>query len=174
MLLCGLLALALSRVMPLSPAPWTGRVTEIEIVLNTLLWLLSGGVTGAGLAALCPSLLRPFVGGGLMAEAVERRAAEAFHRYSVSRTAGRTGVLIFLSLFERRVIVIGDEAISARVVPDDWESIRDRIIDGVHEGDPVTGLCDAVGMAGRLLERHFPRSFDDRNEAGDQLREMDS
>ena len=72
-----------------------------------------------------------------MNEEVERGAAEAFHRFRVRTTNEGTGVLIYVSLFEHRVRVIGDDAISRKLGQSDWKEIRDLITNGMRSGRPA-------------------------------------
>src|SRR4051812_7721273 len=51
---------------------------------------------------------------------VRRRAVELFNATCAARTKGRTGVLLYLSLLERRAEIVADNAIHSRTEPEVW------------------------------------------------------
>ena len=102
-------------------------------------------------------------------EEVFERALRAFRELEVSRTADRTGILILVSLLERRVQVLADSGINARVKPGTWDEIVEIVLRGIKAGDLCQGLCDAIDRCGEILSREFPIQADDVNELPDQL-----
>jgi putative membrane protein len=139
------------------------------------LWIAGPVIAGAAVghlaSELVPSLKRLLVARGAVEERVRERAAQAFLSEEVFATRERTGVLIFLSLFERRVVVMGDKGIAARVRQEDWDGIIAGIVRGMKSGAPGDALVAAIGECGGLLERHgVARRPDDRDELGDGLR----
>ena len=132
---------------------------------------LAGAALGLIAVALLPPLRRALIAGADLEEAVERRAALAFLEQEVFDTAERTGILLFLSLFERRVVVLGDTAINRAVVKEDWEAIVAEVVAGIRAGTPGAALAGAIARCGELLERHrVVRRADDRDELPDYLR----
>jgi putative membrane protein len=103
---------------------------------------------------------------------VHAAAVKAFKIGIESRTRAATGVLIYLSLAERRAEIIADDAITSRVGSEEWGEALTLLIDEVHNARPGQGIVDAVTHAGTLLARHFPRSHDDSNEMPDRLIEL--
>jgi len=90
----------------------------------------------------------------------------------VFRTAERTGILIFLSLFERRVVILADSGIHARVADGEWDAMVARIVEGIRRGDPGAALAAAIRDCGDLLVRHGLRHPAGRgSELGDELRQ---
>ena len=89
-----------------------------------------------------------------------------FVREEVFATRDRTGILLFVSLLERRVEVIGDIGISERVRADDWDAVESSIREGIRTGTLTDGLVAAIGLCGRLLER---RSVNVRPDAENEL-----
>ena len=116
-------------------------------------------------------LMRLFAGRHLMDRRVEQRAAEAFISEEVFATEKRTGILIFLSILERRVIVIGDAGIHAKVRQDDWHGIVRLIVDAIRARRPSDGLVEGIRRSGALLAAHgVTRSPGDRDQLPDNLR----
>ncbi len=128
---------------------------------------------GAVLATVIPALRRPFIPKGEMNREVERRAAEAFHRFRIRGTAGATGVLIYVSLFEHTVRVFGDDAINEKIDGETWQEICDLVVDGIRKGNPAGGLSAGILRCGEVLALHFPIDPGDRNELVNTLHLID-
>jgi putative membrane protein len=104
---------------------------------------------------------------------VERSAAAAYQRFRVSRTSGSTGVLLYVSLCERMVRVMGDGAVNEKLSDRDWFGLRDTVIAGLRDRRPADGLCRAIASCGELLAPHFPVQPGDINEMTNELRLID-
>jgi putative membrane protein len=103
---------------------------------------------------------------------VRRRAAAIFQAAAAGRTTGRTGILIYLSLAERRAEIIADEAILKVTDEHTWGEAMTALIEHVREGRAGEGICAAIERVGTVLSEHFPRSTDDSNEIPDKLIEL--
>lgn len=148
--------------------------TEVWMPLSmteTLFAILLAAALGVGLSYWLPPLRRILAGKSLMNRRVAARALEAFVSEEVFDTRDRTGILIFLSMFEHRVHVIGDAGINARVRPGDWEDVVEIITSGIKSGQPAEGLVRAIEKCGDLLKlKEVERREDDTNELADGLR----
>jgi putative membrane protein len=103
---------------------------------------------------------------------VRRRALSIFKAAAERRTVGRTGILIYLSMGERRAEIIGDEAITKVTTPETWGEAMVALITEVKVGRPGAGIAAAVERVGVVLAEHFPRSAEDTNEIPDSLIEL--
>jgi len=103
---------------------------------------------------------------------VRRRAVSIFKAAAERRTAGRTGILIYLSMAERRAEIIGDEAITKVTTPETWGEAMTALLVDVKEGRVADGIVAAVERVGMVLAEHFPRTADDINEIPDKLIEL--
>ena len=92
-----------------------------------------------------------------------------FFTSNLHRTREANGVLIYLSCFEKRVVVLGDRGINEKMGPAGWDEVRDRIIRGIHDGKAREGICAAVELCGRTLAQHFPFVVGDTNELSNQV-----
>jgi putative membrane protein len=88
------------------------------------------------------------------------------------RTHGRTGILIYLSMRERRAQIIADEAIASKVAPETWGEAMAALLAHIKEGRHADGMIAAVEKVGAVLAEHFPRAEDDQNELPDRLIEL--
>jgi putative membrane protein len=141
-----------------------------EMALISL--LLGGG--GMLLARFVAPVRRLLVGATVMEKRVSQRAAEAFIAEEVFDTRERTGILIFLSLLERRVLVLGDSGINAKVDQSQWDGIVQLIVSSIRERKPAEGLIAAIKKCGALLQQEgVERQADDTNEIPNYLRTGD-
>lgn len=84
------------------------------------------------------------------------RAVEQFLSQNLHTTAGRTGVLIFVSVAERYAEVLADAAIHEKVPAGTWQKIVDEMTARIGEGRTTDGFVTAVEQIGRHLAEHFP------------------
>ena len=103
---------------------------------------------------------------------VRRRAISLFKAAADSRTTGRTGIMIYLSMGERRAEIIGDEAIVAVTDPATWGEAMTKLVLGIKAHRPADGIVAAIGEIGAVLAQHFPRDAADVNEIPDKLIEL--
>jgi putative membrane protein len=103
---------------------------------------------------------------------VRRRAVMLFKTGAERRTIGRTGILIYLSMAERRAEIVGDEAITKVTTPETWGEAMAALIADVKAGRPGDGIVAAVEIIGQVLAEHFPKTGEDTNEIPDKLIEL--
>lgn len=100
---------------------------------------------------------------------VLNRAQLEFHETGIPLTEGRTGVLIFVSLQERRAVILGDESISRKLDEKTWIGIVDGLLRHMKSRDLRGGFIEAIQKVGALLEREFPIKPGDTNELPNTL-----
>jgi putative membrane protein len=160
--LAALSAMLLGSALLVARLPWQ----RPELVLAAQLLL---GAAGWLLARALPDVQRLFTGEARASALAHEQALLEFQRAGLQRTAGRTGVLLFASLFEHRVVVLADAAIAAQVDPACWTAATQAVLDGAARGDLAAGLCAGVRACGEVLAERFPRAADDTNELPDHL-----
>ncbi len=134
-----------------------------------LLFQLACGALGYATARLLPDFQRVFVRESRATEMAEEQAFQEFHRHGLQHTAARTGVLVFVSLFERRAIVLGDEGIDAQVGEEHWRATTEAILAGIAAGSLRDGLVAGIRACGAALAEHFPWQAGDRDEVPDRV-----
>ncbi len=97
-------------------------------------------------------------------EDVLDHAAFVFEELGMHRTRDRNGVLIYLSVADRKVAVIGDAAIDQRVPENFWTDVIAVLKLHLAAGHRAQGLSEAVHMVGEKLRAHFPLRHDDTDE----------
>lgn len=100
---------------------------------------------------------------------VRARAMDLFAVGAERRTHGRTGVLLYLSLAERRAEIVADAAIHSKVSPEIWGDAMAELIAHVRAGRAGEGMAAAVTRMGAVLTEHSPRTAGDTNELPDRL-----
>ncbi|HMV43317.1 MAG TPA: hypothetical protein PKD50_12325, partial [Leptospiraceae bacterium] len=88
---------------------------------------------------------------------------------SVFNTKTRTGMLLFISFFEKEALILGDEGINQKVTPDVWEGILSQLIQGMKSGEKTNSIIAAIRSMGNLLKQ-YPIDAKDTNELRDDLR----
>lgn len=102
-----------------------------------------------------------------------RHAVDQFLAQGLHTTAGRTGVLVFVSVAERYAEVLADTGIDAKVPEGTWQQIVDRLTARIAEGRPADGFVEAIHAAGQHLAMHFPPGSNDPNELPNKLIVLD-
>jgi uncharacterized membrane protein len=97
------------------------------------------------------------------------RAAAVFEKLGMHRTAERNGVLIYVSVQDRKFAVIGDAGIHEKVRDAFWEAVRNEMLEQFKQGDIINGIVHGVRKAGTALAEYFPHRGDDRNELPDEI-----
>jgi len=162
-LLVGVLLTGLSHAWRETWGPWPWLFDTLIVAgLGALGWL-------AG--CFIPFLTCLLIGGHELDLRVRRRAAVAFIEAEVFRTQARIGILLLVSLFERRVVLLGDRGINERVAPERWKGIVDRITRGLKEDRLVSALVDGIEALGELLRQSgLEAGPNDRDELPDRPR----
>jgi putative membrane protein len=167
------IATALALVVPLAEpllarfASWSA-ITIGQLFLVQLITFIT-----AALILSFPALHYLVTPKKLMKKYAHRNAASQFLASKMSTTLERTGVMIFVSLLEHYVEVIGDKAIADKLTPHDWQKIVDEMLPLLKENQTTDALVLAVQRCGALLAKHFPAGRHNPNELSDHFIVLD-
>lgn len=114
-------------------------------------------------------LKKLFVGIGRKEEAVRLRAERVFFEKGLYRTKKNTGVLFFLSLFERKIWVLADKGIYEKMDQETLNRFANEVSRGIRDGRACEALSQAIQGIGVLLSRHFPITSEDTDELPDEV-----
>ncbi len=106
---------------------------------------------------------------GDLSHQVHARAQLEFFLNQVHKTEKATAILIFISVMERRAVVLADRAIAEKVPSTAWQEAVDYILNGIKQGKLAEGLTKAIESGGSLLKTHFPAHGAGVNELSNQL-----
>jgi putative membrane protein len=99
-----------------------------------------------------------------MAFEVDEAARLAFLEHELFATRDRTGILVFVAAFERRVRILADSGIAAKVPQEVWDALAADLAAGIRAGKRAAALCAALERCGALVAEAFPRQADDTDE----------
>jgi putative membrane protein len=160
-------------------SPWALAVTVLGGFLVYQAWpLLPAGWVFAVQAPLAvaiywalglPLVLRAIVPRTRQVTAVESKAKQLMLDLGVIETRDRSGVLILVSEAERRIRILADRGIHARVGETGWQGYVDSVVDAVRRGHAADGLCQVIESIGATLAEAFPPRVDDTNELPDDV-----
>jgi len=103
------------------------------------------------------------------AHQVHVRAEIEFYERGLNQTSHSTGILLFVSLLERRAVVLADKSIAAKLPDIAWREVVACLVKGVKRDHLAGGFVDAIQMCHNLVMPHFPASSSDKNEITNQL-----
>jgi uncharacterized membrane protein len=97
---------------------------------------------------------------------------EAKRQFTVMRmekTAERNGVLIYIAPRSQKFAIVGDAGVHAKCGDGFWNSTAEEMRVHFKEKRFTEALLTGIQSLGGVLERHFPRRGDDRNELPNEL-----
>ena len=100
---------------------------------------------------------------------VNLRAEVEFYESDTAKTRGATGVLLFVSLMERRAVVLADKAIAEKLPTETWSTVCSLLVDGIKQKHIGLAFRDAILHCGKMLAPLFPIRPDDVDELKNQL-----
>lgn len=96
------------------------------------------------------------------------RANQLFSTLRVWDTQDNSGVLLYLQLAERRVELIADRGIAARVGSAQWQKICDEFTHDIGNGPADVAVLACIAKINALLSEHFPALADNPRELPDE------
>lgn len=161
-------------LIPLSP--------KIDNFLNAIFWIRASwqlpsffGFTSFFFIALfflfanIPALDRKIIPLSVQDFAVYQRALRHFVESGVYATENRSGILIFISVMERKVEIIADTGIAEKIEQEKWDSIAKNLSIAFKKNTVKDGLMQTIRDCGTLLTEHFPALDENPNELADGL-----
>jgi putative membrane protein len=147
---------------------WAGMplyVGVLAMVASVLVAFIVGTVAGSRIGWL----RRLFTPRQQMLEEVSSRAREVFFDKRIHHTAGATGLLIYVSLFEHMAVVLGDQEILDKLGQPFLDRLCKQLTAGLHQRNPMEAVCGVIAEAGEQLSGPLPRAAGDVNELQDAL-----
>ncbi len=98
-----------------------------------------------------------------------KKAIELFEKLGMTATQHRNGVLIYVSLYDRKFAIIGDIGIHNIVGDSFWKQVATEMRNYFARGEVVKGIIAGIYEAGEVLAKYFPRDNSDINELPDEI-----
>ena len=147
---------------------WNEELTRPVVMLVLFVKLILAFLFARLLLAWRP-LRMALTPGSTKSRRVHRRAVDLFRASCELKTRGRTGVLIYLSLDERRAEIVADQAIVDKVAPEVWGEAMALLVDEVKQGRVGQGLTLAVEKVGAVLAGILPPTRGNPDELPNRL-----
>jgi len=114
---------------------------------------------------------RGWIGAADLRRRVHEAAEATFLAEGVFATRRRTGILIYLSLFERMAVVLADEGVHSAVDERAWPDMVASLSAAMEQERHAEGVLEAVGACAEILDVHaLVAGPDDENELDDHPR----
>lgn len=104
----------------------------------------------------------------LRGQTARHRAHEVFSQLRVWDTEHNSGVLIYVQLMDRRIEILADRGISAKVGQHEWNAICRRMEDAFRERRFEQGVLEGIREITAVLARHFPARGENPDELPDR------
>ncbi|HEX5099746.1 MAG TPA: hypothetical protein VFV94_09620 [Polyangiaceae bacterium] len=125
-------------------------------------------VLGMALVASVPALRRMLTPRAVRRQRAERAAKAAFDALGIEQTSGRSGLLVYVALFERTAVLVPDRGIPQALVVGPLAAIRELVAVAVERSD-FEGFLAALGRLGPACSTALPRQANDENELCDDV-----
>ncbi len=101
---------------------------------------------------------------------VREAAQSTFFAKGVRLTQGRTGMLVYISIFERTIEIVCDAAVAQATADNPaWQAAVRTLRVEMLAGSNVVKIADALKTLGPILGEKLPRAADDVNELPDDI-----
>ncbi len=131
--------------------------------------MVVGFVLGAFAASRIEWLRMLFTPAAQMRDEVNARARQVFFDDRVHHTAGASGLLFFVSLYERTAVILADAAVTEKLGQPAIDALCRELVEDIRKGDVASALTHSIDKAGKQLESALPRETGDVNELADTL-----
>ncbi len=111
-----------------------------------------------------PRLAKLFLSSEEMEREVQEEAVRCFFEEKLYATRDANGILVFISVFEKKVWILADYGIDRKIDPQTWVALVNALTAKIKDGEPCTGLCQTISEIGQILQQHFPYKKDDTDE----------
>ncbi|MGB3212176.1 MAG: TPM domain-containing protein [Desulforhopalus sp.] len=116
------------------------------------------------LAMRSDRLKRYFLNRRQVEQEVEKGALSAFYSEQLYDTENANGILLYISVMERKVWILADSSINAKIEQQEWDSTVNDLTTGIQAGHAAEAICEAIHRTGQILRTHFPYQRGDKDE----------
>lgn len=157
------------------PTPTTqsghwGGISELAQLAVFIVAMVMGFVFGAAAGMRIGWLRRLFTHKSQMRNEVAARSRQVFFDSRVHHTAADSGLLIYISLFERMAAILGDKGVVEKLGQAQLDELCHYLTRKLRQRTSTTdAIVDVLAAAGERLAFALPRQADDVNELPDAL-----
>jgi len=163
----GLLVVVLEWLFPALAAitPVIGLAPELNLLL-----VFGAGLVSGGFAIVLPSFARLFLSTARAEGEVRQMAQALFLEHELFNTRSRTGVLMLITTFERRVQLLADQGLRSKLPPGAFDEVASAMNELLRSGawsqafgagiEKLEAIVRAHGFAGQGEENTLPDHLD--------------
>lgn len=150
------------------PGSWGGP-SLLWYPFSLTVAVVIGFVLGIVISNRLPGLRRLFTPGSELQQEVANRSRQVFFDQRVRHTAGHGGILLYVSLFERRAAIIADRSVLDALTQPTIDSLCAEFTNRLKTGSLKDAFVETIADVGNRLSSKLPAGDDDRNELPDAL-----
>lgn len=135
---------------------WAGYTPATKIAFMAVA-LLTGFTLGVVLSSRIWRLRQPLIPKAQRRDQVNRAARAAFFDRSIHHAAAGSGLLIYVSLAERRAVLLADEAVLIALTQPALDAFCRDLTVLLAETDSTEALCQVIRRVGEHLAISMPR-----------------
>ncbi|MFM6929888.1 MAG: TPM domain-containing protein [Bdellovibrio sp.] len=146
----GILLLLVVAELPYSDLLWVNPWVYVWPVLVIAIYGLSH------LLAKIPWVQKVLVSERDEVDQVHQRAHLEFYLNKINKTKHGTGILLFISVMERKAVILADEGINSKLSQETWNQILGKLGEQLNKSNWSFGFTEAIESCGHHLKEHFP------------------
>ena len=127
------------------------------------------GFLGGLIASRFPGLRRALTRPAVRRRLAETAARSLFVEKRVHGTAGRTGILFYISVLEREAIFVTDVGIKTLAAAESWQRTISAIETGVRQGEDGIRIAERLRGLAAICGPALPRATDDVDELANEV-----
>ena len=120
------------------------------------LWIQIPGLLLGYVLANIPFIARLLITKQEVEFEVTQRAIEAFFEHNLHTTEQHNGVLIFISMLERKIKIITDVGVKKKIEQKIWDEIISDFTNEVKKNNFTEALKSTIIATSNVLENYFP------------------
>lgn len=157
-------------ITPYSDAENAGSWGDAPVVLFLALSIIGGFILGAVIGSRIDWLRKLFTPRSELSKSVKDRAALTFFDQRVHHTSSESGLLLYVSFFERQAVVLGDERVEKELGSEAIKSLCSKFTQSLsNDASPAEAMIAVINEAGELLSEVLPQSETEQNELAEAL-----
>ncbi len=154
--------------LPEEPGNWDTLPAWVH-VLCLAIATVAGFIIGAIIAGYVGWLRRLLTPRKQMRQEVTAGAHARFFDSRIHHTRGATGLVIYLSLFEKMASIVADQGVTEAVGQETLDQFVGELTSRLQQEPIDDALIQTIADLGERLSGPLPRAQDDRNELPDGL-----
>jgi len=120
------------------------------------LWIQLPGLYVGYLLGHIPFIKRVLITKEEIEKEVTEHAYQSFFHHNLHLTQNHNGVLLFVSVMEKKIKIIADVGISKKIDQKIWEEIIFQFAQKIKEGQFIEGLTESIQAVSNVLETYAP------------------